>query len=286
MFREVSFAGSTFESTAIFRDTGFQADAESDNACFKRGVGFKDCHFDNKASFRSVLATGDAIFNKVSFKGDVTFRSARLETFTFIPSEVFQAGGAAQLAGKVDLQGLTYDRADIPWKLLFDSMEPFNVEPYIQLERVLRAAGEDREADIAYLDRREREREKLWSQGESVRAAWSWLQKVLFRYGIHPYRLAGASFLVLVLGGLVFSRHGAVMYKQIQFQTAEPVHLSIWQSIFFSVSQFLPIPLESLWQPASTFALVYSIIHRVAGFVLVPLGVAALAGLLHRREHK
>jgi uncharacterized protein YjbI with pentapeptide repeats len=285
-FQDVSFAGSTFESTASFSDIGFQGDAEFNNALLKRGVGFKNCHFENKASFRSVLATGDAIFNNASFEGDVSFRNAHFETFTFLAYQLSQAGSEAQLVGKVDLQGITYDRANIPWKLLFESLEPFNVQPYIQLERVLREAGEDREADMAYLDRRNRERGRLWSQGERARAVWSWLEKTLFRYGVRPYRLLILSLIVLVLGVLIFSRPGTVMYKHVQFQTAEPVQLSIWQSLFLSVSQFLPIPLESLWQPASTFALVYSIIHRVAGFILVPLGVAALAGLLHRRENK
>ena len=83
-------------------------------------------------------------------------------------------------------------------------------------------------------------------------------------------------------------------------KAAEPVRLNFTQAIGVSFNQFIPIipiPSGSKWKPSEkliplpfgwefyyfSYAF-YGTIHGLLGAVLVPLGVAALTGILHRRE--
>lgn len=81
---------------------------------------------------------------------------------------------------------------------------------------------------------------------------------------------------------------------------AEPVQLGFTQAVGVSFNQFIPIiqiPSGSKWKPSEkliplpggrrfyyfSYAF-YGTIHGLLGAVLMPLGVAALTGILHRRE--
>jgi hypothetical protein len=75
-----------------------------------------------------------------------------------------------------------------------------------------------------------------------------------------------------------------------------PTPLGVTQALGMSFSQFVPIvevPSGSKWKPSDTLIWssmpyisysAYGTIHRLAGAFLVPLGIAALTGFLHRRE--
>lgn len=83
-------------------------------------------------------------------------------------------------------------------------------------------------------------------------------------------------------------------------KASEPVKLRFTQAVGVSFNQFIPIvqiPSGSKWKPSEkliplpfgkrfyyfSYAF-YGTIHALLGAILVPLGVAALTGLLHRRE--
>lgn len=145
----------------------------------------------------------------------------------------------------------------------------------------------------------------------------------LARYGIRPFRLNLISIAILCAGTYFFSQPGAVALKspaptereavpQQPTPTPEP-DLSRSQAFGVSLNQFIPIievPSGGRWRPSEKLMRVpftdaqcnpatgtdggcrfnhlsyafYGTIHRLSGFILVPLGLAALTGLLHRRE--
>jgi hypothetical protein len=122
-------------------------------------------------------------------------------------------------------------------------------------------------------------------------------------FGTPSHRLAVFSIILVGFGALFFGIPGTVIEKEEKNQkhmpqNKMPVKLSGWDSFAVSLNHFLPvnIPWGDTWMPAdkpvkiklpfsnrlvairpdvfATFAL------KLAGWILVPLGVAALTGLL------
>lgn len=147
---------------------------------------------------------------------------------------------------------------------------------------------------------------------------------LIANYGVRPLQLLLFSLLMILLGVLVFNQPGAVVLKEKPREslpdltdsrsTADnflgkevgstatpspspsPTPLGVTQALGVSFNQFVPIvevPSGSKWKPSETpiwssvpcisYA-AYGTIHRLAGAFLVPLGIAALTGFLHRRE--
>jgi hypothetical protein len=128
---------------------------------------------------------------------------------------------------------------------------------------------------------------------------------------------------MVALGVWVFSRPGAVVPKEkpkeampdliVSRSSADnslvvkeainqptpspsPAPISFTQAVGVSFSQFIPIveiPSGDKWKPSenaiwASFPRIsyaaYGTIHRLAGALLLPLGIASLTGFLHRRE--
>jgi hypothetical protein len=122
-------------------------------------------------------------------------------------------------------------------------------------------------------------------------------QWLLFNYGIRPYRLLVAGIAIIALGMIMFSRPNAVKIKTTTPTPAnnQPITLNMTQALGFSVRLISPVEIASggEWVPTQELAPVigrfrvsyagYASFHRLAGFVLVPLGVLVLSGLLRRQ---
>lgn len=108
-----------------------------------------------------------------------------------------------------------------------------------------------------------------------------------------------ASVAVILIGSYVFTFPGALLHKDPKLRTDQETQLSQPLTSAFNVSlrQFIPIieiPLGGEWVPSDEPAPLlgklnisfagYATLHRLLGAILVPLGVAALTGLLIRRE--
>ncbi|HSE19938.1 MAG TPA: pentapeptide repeat-containing protein [Pyrinomonadaceae bacterium] len=145
---------------------------------------------------------------------------------------------------------------------------------------------------------------------------------LIANYGVRPLQLLVFSILMVVLGVLVFSRPGAVVPKEKPKEpmpdlivsrsstdsmvvtevvsqptpSPSPSSLNLTQAIGVSFGQFVPIveiPSGNKWKPSenaiwASFPRIsyaaYGTIHRLAGALLLPLGIASLTGFLHRRE--
>jgi hypothetical protein len=159
---------------------------------------------------------------------------------------------------------------------------------------------------------------------ELPRALLNLAEGVGFHHGVRPYRLLVISLLVIGLGAYVFNQQGAIKLKQkpaqsvAQTKDLEAGMLDSPQSpaatqnavapptfsdaINVSLNQFIPlvaIPPGDEWSPSNKPVPVldqisiggrvlsfagYAALHRLFGFILIPLGVASLTGLLHRRD--
>jgi uncharacterized protein YjbI with pentapeptide repeats len=323
-----TFEGARFGGVALFRllEEGAPADREH-VATFRSDVSFLDAEmpaidcqgteFHGKTNFTRLKVRGDA-----DFGAWLTRDQKRLYTTRFrhrVSLRGAAVGGTLSLGSvdvgdEIDLSGLTYGRIDCEWRALFAKVQPFDRQPYDELEKYLRTTGDDSEAGRVYLARRWREsailRRKLRRMSDETVGHWlvacvrllpsvalDAFQRHVLRYGARPLRLLGASILVVALGWFLFAQPGAVVQADASARTI-PVVLDRWQAFRYSLDLFVPalslpvaddvVPSQEL-VPGGVLGLRYegyAAMHTIAGWLLLPLGLAALTGLLLPRRDR
>jgi uncharacterized protein YjbI with pentapeptide repeats len=293
-----------YADSASFQSTSVKRDAVFTNATFHDDVNFEQMAVDGRAYFGGAVIVGKADFSDASMS-------------SFIMSDAAQSN-PARFLGPVDLSRFRFGHFGGEWQSLLAKTEPFHRDTYTRFERVYRAAGDEREAGRIYFARRVRERKWMFDRamrrstpalpwleafGEALRWLFDVVQRLLFRYGVRPLRLLVLSILFVGAGTHVFSRPGAVQTRaalMAQQQVVSTARLSTSEALGLSIRLFIPgveLPAAQQWVPSSAplrFVVAsryldysseaYATLHRLAGLLLVPLGVAALTGLLVRRE--
>ena len=116
-------------------------------------------------------------------------------------------------SGKLLLDGLVYGRfVDAPkdyrtrleW-LALQPEKPFATQPYLQLAKVLREAG-DNDGAVNVLEEMEHRRRRQADQGRLDRQAISWLFREFAGYGYDPVRSVGAIAALSGLGWILYRR--------------------------------------------------------------------------------
>ncbi len=314
MFKErVIFNRTKIEESAFFNSATFEGEAVFRGVLIGGQADFARAVFKANASFDSARVEGAVGFGQATFEGKATFDSARIEKFVYLVGATFEKDVNCEDASfrsvflcddgdeevpfkaNVDLRGCTYDRIEPVgcWKELMDRLEPYDRQPYTQLEAVFRRSGRDRLADDVYYQRRRRE--------TSQRTAGSprWLLdhflRLLTGYGTRLRRLVPAVVLIVVLGSFVFTAEGAVEPKAnggpspvagAQLESRRP-----WpDGLMVSVDAFLPVEIAAVtpWKPSHDHRwgplrfTEWATILSVAGWILVPVAVAGLTGILKR----
>lgn len=321
--RGASFEGVRIDSTALFRAHAdgplyvpivFHGEARFLDANVQGSVEFNGAQFNRGLNFARAKVDGNVFFNPrgapVKFGGHSGFVG------THFASQV--EFDRAQFRGSMDLRGFTYARIEADHKDLLENLAAsahYDRQPYTQLEKVYRSIGYDRRADEVYLARRRHERKRFAASvarrkgaarvasrealQDLGRVSWDYVQWGLWNYGVRPYMLLVASFIVLLAGTYIFTFPGAAVPKDPKSRTAQDARLQQPMPSAFNISlhQFIPIieiPPGREWVPSDYPAPLlgrlnvsfagYATLHRLLGALLVPLGVAAVTGLLIRRE--
>ena len=280
-----------------FDGAHFNADASFDEAVFERPVSFDRAHFDQSAHFEHCVFKKKVSFHETSFGSLDLSRNGR-------------AGGHDQFGGQVDLQGCTYDRAQVQWQSLLrmsdgrSRLAGVDKQPYLQLQKTYEAAGNDVAANQVLLQWHRVKRQDIF---RTSKLHWlidcvPWLTT---DYGVAPGRLLEMSALLLLFGMLIFSRPGAVLSTisnspKEKAVIASGIGLRHWDALAVSLHQFLPleVPIGSEWTPARD-PVTLRFVHRkkelillrmrpstcatllkVCGYILVPLEILVLNGLL------
>lgn len=291
--------------------TRFGDEVDFYGAQFKSEAHFQNTLFKKKASFQRLIIDGAALFQDAIFEDLADFREAHLSVAYFrneevnnfsqnsakAKAEVPTTNGETKFHGEIDLRGFTYKQIYVEWEQIFNSehLYVYDRQPYTQLEQFFHSKGDDYAAGNIYFESREHNRKDLRKKKQFLPAFRYLLERTLYRYGVRPYRLIGYGLLVILLGTMMFSLPGAVEHKEVSLRTS-PVDLSYAQALGVSLRLFIPIveiPSGHQWIPSQNPAPLlrhaslsfadYGSFHRLAGAVLVPLGVAALAGILHRK---
>jgi uncharacterized protein YjbI with pentapeptide repeats len=279
-------------------------DLIADGIQFAPGTTFREMHVDRVANLEGAQFAGDADLRAMTVGGKLTLESATVAGDLLLrDARVGAFAAPRQLAGgrKLDARGFTFDRIDGDVRELLRRQDPYDLRLYEQAERFVRDSGNEELAGALYLDRRRRETRGHWKalfdRSSTARfsslllALYGVLQDVLFRYGVRPLRLLVLSIVVVLFGMWVFQHDGAVQPRE---KGAAARDLTWSQALGYSARTFIPIgDLPSGSQliatentlPRSTLTFEgYATIQRLLGLVLVPLGVAAITGLLVRKR--
>jgi hypothetical protein len=304
----VRFDQARFEMEVFFDTTKFCGEVRFDGVSFGGPVRFNSASFmandaNARITFQSARA-GDIDFRGAHFSGGkVSFQDANFKITYFRDSvtETISGDGPSQFPapgkGELDLRGFTYDRVFLAWREALDVLEPYDIQPYRQMERAFRTIGKDRDADCVYLTQRWRAFRYNWKSPKRWLAGAGNLMYWLFaRFGVRPWRLAGISLFLLLSSIWIFNKPSAVV--PIKDSSCVAHKLDNLEAMGVSLNYFLPVPVPvsvcwvatnrtavSIFGQSISFALWASVL-KLLGWVLVPLGVAALSGLLRQPSAK
>ncbi|MCI0709230.1 MAG: pentapeptide repeat-containing protein [Chloroflexi bacterium] len=299
----IDFKGTVFKEKANFSSMHvsgnalFQTDHKGNVTSFHDEVDFMAAHIGGRGDFRDVRFKQQTSFKGVNFDLDICLEDAYFEKdldFSSVScSGMLVLSDGTAFNGRVDLRNSTYDSIEPIdlWEKLLDHLEPYDRQPFTQLEQTLRRTGEDRLADRVYYigQRRHSKTIRLWPT--FLPKLFNFLYFILTGYGVRPLLLLGwiTGFL---LGGTIFFHYvdEAIVTGVDSSQISEPVSVSCPQAFGFAVKHFLPIeiPFGEGWVPSpesvvlglpSTF---FATILTICGWILVPLAIAVIPGALKR----
>jgi len=319
-FAGAFFHGAKFEDSVEFITCNFEGEAQLNGALFVRNASFAFSVFRDEVDFASGSGLGPAVFelrtsfehtrferhvdfSDTVFNGDVVLNESYLGTAFF--SENGRLGHREQFQGALDLIGCTYERIRVHWRLFLtrgdgsSRLSRYDQQPYDQLEKMFRAAGDERTAEEVYLERRRAARQNLANTHK-----WSWFRDWLYwqtlNYGVRPYHLGVYVVIALALGTWAFqapnavresskNSSGSVVLKQQSSVPPTQKQLGLWDAGRLSLRFFLPvsIPLETDIEPTTNrwcfikFSDLAALLS-IMGWIIVPVGIAATTGLLRR----
>ncbi|MDP9097668.1 MAG: pentapeptide repeat-containing protein [Verrucomicrobiota bacterium] len=315
--QDAHFEETLFKAKASFRETSFRVLSFSgtgrvaDQIQFQGRLDLSGCTYDRiQVDWKSLFRMKDGSARLE----DGTSLYHHLE-------EVLMAEPTDNSRGETKLERSSHDylRYIRLERALYYVVQEYDRQPYNQLESVFRATGRDRDANKVYLTRRRAERNRYWRRAKVFKLRWAfdafyWL---LAGYGIRPARLLVYSAALILLGTVVFKEPRAAKLKTepkisaevprspgsepvgrtttaVPEQATEPKKPDWTKGLAISVHQFLPVDVAwgSEWQlqPVPVFYYgrlpvrpdVCATILKIAGFIIVPVIIATLAGLLRR----
>jgi uncharacterized protein YjbI with pentapeptide repeats len=288
IFKGQAFFNETqFDSFVVFNGVSFPGDVYFASAKLNSRVEFRGTTFD-KAEFISTHFDGDAYFENAVFLGPSSFRNA---TFHAVYFSITEHNGEPQFRSDIDLLGCTYDRIQINWRSVLrypngqSRIHPYDRQPYIELEGVLRKAGFEADANEVYAESRRVE------NGKGLRRFRNGVYWLFANYGIDLWHEVYGSLVSLLIGMLVFLRPKAVVSAE-----GEPrigTQIQWWNALSLATHQFLPftLPVKPRWDltrhvlyrwrkwPLLTAA-TYANFLRIVGWILIPLAAAQVTGVL------
>jgi hypothetical protein len=291
----------TFEKDADFRFASFAQNLECNKATFKGSTSFVGltcgdyayCSFaefggaGKVTTFERASIEGALVCEGTAFQGTVIFYNAKLGIL--ILKDTFQFA-----QGMLDLRELTFKRFDgTPEQAeqFAKAQDPtlFSRNPYLQLEEYYRSIGRDAQARDIYCKGRLAYRENAGNEYGSVEWFWGtnvidWLWKELTRYGIQVRRLLLIAISMVILGTLFFLSDNTLKLA------SDSANSTSWEQGWlyraaYSLDLFLPLVnlhIDEKWTPNGPLLQAYSVFHAMVGWLIVPLLIAALAGIIRR----
>jgi hypothetical protein len=293
----VSFDSVNVGGYALFEDAEFLGSSTFAYANFTRNLGMERARFGysgdpNKAHliFSNMKVGNHAFFHQTIFDGTPDFADTEVKgnfqadaaqfnaTYTLASLLNLKTGSAefygTKFRGGYLIDGFDYRdlTADDPIDLLNHAQ--FSQDAYGKLESMFVRQGHEGAANQVYIAQKWREREYLSPPAKIGNV----LLYVLVGYGRRPW--------LAFVWGAVFVTIGCFVFRRREMEPQKPEYATRQYSAFwYSLDQFLPfVDLQSagVWQPRqnSRWARHYVPVHTLLGWILIPIGLAAVSGLI------
>ena len=276
---KVNFTGAVVAGS-IFADTEA---SESRHTEFHDETDFEfvkvdqDCRLNNVA-FGGFVGFGSGEFSTLqitgaTFNGNVTFRSTTIDSFYLTDAKNFR--------GLLTIEDMKFKyMSPQDWEKLEQIAEQSNndnksnnAQFYGSLENQFRVHGQSSQADEVYVAWRRKERKGLPLFWKVIDYAQDWF----VGYGRHPERAVFLVILVIAIGNIVFRREDYMQTKKKDDQT---FYTNKYNALSYSVDLLMPViglGVADIWTPKGKVRIWYTYIHRIIGYLLVSIIVAAWA---------
>ncbi len=231
----------------------------------QRGASLKNVELSSwKAG--SLIANGLVRLDKVTSTGLVDLAHSHFQNLTLIGFEDW----LKLKPGMLNLEGISFDTLDIDstivdppagrmLELINSESCPFSPQPYLELERFLRAHGNVEKADEVYIDMRRRQRQRLsW-----INRPWDFVLDVMLGYGKETWRTVACAGMIIIAGAFVFA--------PIKMQWNNPKETQTkYNRFWYSLDEFAPVidlGLAKNWGALQDrrWTCYYARFHKIAG---------------------
>lgn len=243
------------------------------------------------ADFGSLTVDGFTFFDDATFAGSTSFRNAQIQNLVL---DRVRWPAEDKNGLKLRLEGLSYVRIrsisnkdfEMSTKQLrqswhnlremLDAHTPYSYDVYLNLEDYFRREGQPKLADEAFIEGKRRER----AHANLFPKAWSYFLYVTVGNGRHP-GLAFAWAMGPMLLGLVLFRRDNMQPSDARKERDKLPYHPIWYS-FDLLLPMIGLWVERNWEPNRENRLIwmYACFHKFIGWVLIPIGLAAFAGII------
>lgn len=192
--------------------------------------------------------------------------------------------------GSISVSGLRFKR--ITWGRDFPSVSKlkpllsvsaYSPDFYLQVEQVFHDEGKLDDADRMFHARFQQDRKLLVQEHHWLRWLGRWILFVTVGDGRHPELTFVWSFIFVLFGYVVFRErkgHSRIMEQQDPDQAPR-----IYNAFWYSLDLFAPaidLQAANFWKPTtdSGFPRHYMRIHRILGWIVIPIGIASLTGII------
>ena len=246
-----------------------------------------DLNIENITTLK-LFAEGTNVQNTTNFKAltvgdELNMSNASLGFFTMDEKGFWPRGQNS----KNNLRGMTYtdiglvgkELEDNTWSVLLNMVEQSDYSPqaYRTLSQFLTEKGQPDWAADVELKRKERERNILTPYTGPW--FWSWFLFIFSGYGQRPDFAFIWSALVILIGTLVFRREEDMVI--LDTSEAKPPYNPVLSS-FAVFLPYIDLGIASKWDPKPDrkFAGIYKHIHRLLGWVLMPIALLTFGGII------
>lgn len=292
--KPVSFVGMQVEGKALLRRTRFEnPDSKVDARLCKFSIDLvcEDTRFGGPLIFESSSVSGTLRATRSVLDGKASFRNSSLKRLEL--AETLFAPDS------LDLRGCTFQSFEGDYRQLLEKQEPkaFSRDPFLQIEKYYAGTGDEAQArEIFYkgrcaLHEAAKRRETTGIEWSPWKRRGDGLLKWLVGYGVRSERLLAPFLLFLLLGTFVFWSNKALALppgKATPPSASLPTDSAdrLVHRLGYSLDLFLPIvDLQFVgdWRPRPLWSQDYAIVHIAVGWLLVPLLVASLSGILRKQ---
>jgi hypothetical protein len=278
--KEASFGGMKVGGYVVFNDAVFDGPVNFGLADVTGNFAVGNAKFKNKekdASFGAMKLGGRAFFNDAVFEGPVNFNYADFAWLDLSKTVL------PKIAAKFHMQGMSYKyiraASNEPEShralLKLADQSAYSADVYNHLEEFFLRQGYRDDADRAFIMGKRRERKENL---HGLSWVGSYLLDWLVGYGRRPWQAGIPCAALVALGCVLFSP------KKMEPQKPDDTP-RVYSRFWYSLGLFLPfvdLQADKVWKPKSdqTFLRNYMRVHVLLGWILVPLVLAALTGLI------